>query len=246
MSRDWKDREPCFVEILRRECPGVPFALDIGANNGEETVFMLKHGVDKVHACEPDDRMINICVNRIKRGRAIIENIAIGRDGEIDFYKSQMPHLNSVFPTRHTDSVPVKVRSKSIDSLKQRHNLIKMDIEGGELEVFRGGHNTWKEQYPCKILWETHPPYPSAFRAELDYLLGCGFHFKYLVSATTIQPRQFSGHTPSWVPENTARAIYEGIPDEECIEILCNNQPEFCPIKKKRGKSVRFAMLERA
>jgi len=208
---------------------------------------MSDNGAGEVWACEPDSREIAGLLQCVRNRKIRVFSWAIGAhvSDNAKFYRAFASHLSTAVPNKKSDYVETVVQMRTIDSLCSHFNLIKMDIEGGELGVFQGGHETWQEKYPCKILWECHPPYPEEMRVELEYLLGCGFRFKYLVSGTTVQPEQFKGYAPCWQPEGKSRAIYDSVPDDKCVEILCNNKPEFCPVKRRWGKSVRFAMMER-
>lgn len=238
-------REPCFLEIIRRTVRPGWTVFDIGANDGSETQYMvsLNDGMGGVvHAFEP------LPVPRRAVGGVQWHQMAVSdRCGMIPFYPAAHDHLSGIFPSRWTGGA-TSVRSTTVDAWPALPNFVKMDIEGGEVPVLRGGHATWALARPCAILFETHPATytdDNDMRTEMEYLLSVGFVFRYMVSATVRRPPQFDGLEPVWEPAKTNRALYENVPVERAMDILCDNKSVMCPIKNKRGKSVRACMVEK-
>lgn len=149
MYNGFEEKEIRFVQRLLR--PGMT-VLDIGAHHGLYTLLASKgvgrHG--KVLAFEPSPREClrlqkHLRVNRCKN--VSVEPYALGREcGETDFFvvEGSRDWGNSLRPPavpEPTRTVRIPVR-KLDDVLAERRleqvDLIKLDVEGGELGVLRG------------------------------------------------------------------------------------------------------------
>ncbi len=124
---------------LRRLSRGVNTAVDIGAARGEHTLyFAVKTGARKVYAFEPS---AGLC-------RRIRENLALN-PGDAD--REVVIFQQFVGETAEGGRV-------TLDSLRDRMEfpcLIKMDIDGGEVEALRGGRELLKSS-GVRWLIETH------------------------------------------------------------------------------------------
>jgi|SRR5271163_1841001 len=134
--------------------PGMTF-LDIGAHHGLYTLLASRRvGVTgQVIAFEPSPREVarlkthlslnrctNVCIEQFALGKDERESelfICFGKDGS---------GFNSLRPpnTDHT-LTPLKVKVRSLDSYLSNHGIciakiaaLKMDVEGGELDILRG------------------------------------------------------------------------------------------------------------
>jgi FkbM family methyltransferase len=141
--------------------------MDVGANQGFFTILASQRlgKKDGVFAFEPSPREFarlkrNIWLNRC--ANVTLENIAISsREGVTEFYmclgnqgsfSSIRPQAADVTARRKLIQVPVTtldiyVRKKSIESI----DLIKVDVEGGELEVLKGADDIMN--YSNRTLW---------------------------------------------------------------------------------------------
>jgi len=120
--------------------------IDIGANVGVYTV--LAAGVRKatVIAVEPvpvtyDEFLDNINLNRIGQ-HVIAHNIGIAaEEGELRFSASHGPTNHVLRAKEHEPSVIVTVKTLDDVAAGSSPALIKIDVEGFEPEVIRGGCN---------------------------------------------------------------------------------------------------------
>ncbi len=185
--------------------PGMT-VLDIGANIGYFTLLMAKQVTSSgsVFAFEPNPRMIeqlekNIALNtEVQDGRIRIEKIALGcEEADTDFY-APVRGAEGVGGLRDTKRAPVdqtlRVHVSKLDrwiTLKDvaRIDLIKIDVEGGELDVFRGAEDVLRKFRPI-LLFEAveinTKPYGYAVRELLDFLrrfeydiqpMSCGYNY---------------------------------------------------------------------
>jgi FkbM family methyltransferase len=145
--------------------------LDIGAHKAAYVYFMVKqvgsHG--KVFAFEPQLILYNY-LNKIKDifgwDNVTVERLALSdSEGVVTLYipakkvkKGYSPGATILENKKHRDSgLNESINTDSLDSYCSRKNIkprfLKIDVEGNELNIFRGGINTLKNFKP-KILVE--------------------------------------------------------------------------------------------
>lgn len=151
-----QDELGLVIRLLR---PGMVF-FDLGANQGVYSI-VAAHAVGprgRVHAFEPAPSeykklTMNIRLNLVRNVQA--EQMAVSRFvGHIRFYVCQ-PELGSyssvmipVVP-EGTKVEEVEVQATSLDAYIAEHrisqiDILKMDVEGGELDVIRGGKKVFE------------------------------------------------------------------------------------------------------
>lgn len=123
-----------MLHLLR---PGDMF-IDVGANVGAYTILAASMGA-KIISIEPSSHAYrwlkkNIALNRIVDIETI--NAAVGsREGEISFTKNH-DAVNRV--ANEEDAETETVQLKTLDSIASSAALIKIDVEGYELEALKG------------------------------------------------------------------------------------------------------------
>ena len=169
-SGSW-DRDAFLISQILYSTVEAPFILDIGANLGSFSVPIAKDILARggeVIAFEPQEIIYyqlcaNIILNRLDNLTAY--NKAVGNfNGEVDIPKidyNQNPNSGafSFFKEyREIWGIEQSIKEElasvpmlKLDSLKLKKSptLIKMDVEGYELDVFKGG---------CQFLAEHHYP----------------------------------------------------------------------------------------
>jgi FkbM family methyltransferase len=164
LSRRWKGlteelvlaglHEPCASQLYVNKLSPGQIVLDIGANVGYYIALAdsVLQGDGEIHAFEPDPELNEILVSNSRRmyTRVITSNGAVSdADGEVTFYRSSVSNWGSI---RHNERLAqtdtIKVPAITIDTYCMIHkivpNVIRMDIEGGEIEAFRGGVSSLK------------------------------------------------------------------------------------------------------
>ena len=180
--------------------------LDIGANIGYFTLLMAQRvmAAGTIYAFEPNPRMIaqlekNIALNKdLADGRIKIQDVALGdSEKETDFFVP-VRGAEGVGGLKDTKRAPVdqtvRVRVSTLDTWVKSKNIeridfIKMDVEGGELDILRGAQNTLKIMRPT-VLFEAvelnTAPYGYAVKDILDHIshynyeirpMPCGYNF---------------------------------------------------------------------
>lgn len=143
--------------------PGMTF-LDIGANIGLHTLIgsSAVGSRGEVHAFEPDPFLCDVVKRNLSlnnRENTIINNVAVARqDGTKPLFLSSAESFGttSFLPAENYSGLKLSVVTTSIDAyVRSRHlrqvDLIKLDIEGGELEALEGARGVLKD-YPEAVL----------------------------------------------------------------------------------------------
>ena len=139
-------------------------AIDFGANLGYHTITLSSavgnHG--KVYSLEPQ-RIIfqqlncNIFINGLDN--VYTYNLAVGEtETEVfinspDFHKIYPMYTNIGNTSINTNNIGSLVRQISLDSLNlPKLDFIKMDVQGSELNILKGGKNTIEKHRPYMFM----------------------------------------------------------------------------------------------
>jgi FkbM family methyltransferase len=171
-SRDWDRKISWTCERLLR--PG-DVALDIGANIGLVTCQMaaMVGPTGAVHSFEPNPVVGDLLRQSIARNgfsHVTLHPVALGdAESELELTVPQENHCLGTL-TRDTEgakfTVPVKTLSDWFERSKiTRIRLMKIDVEGFEEQVFRGGERFLSAVRPDAILLELNK-YEGAFDAH--------------------------------------------------------------------------------
>ena len=230
--------------ILEQELKPGMVVWDLGANIGYYAIMEAKlvGNLGKVYAVEPSPSNIallkkNIVLNQCEN---IIEVSPVGisnRNGRAEL--SEMSNVNTFHPnlrsgerathlTGKTIMVPIMDVPTFIHG-KRSVDLVRMDIEGHEVEVFEGIIRSAKGgSSPSKILFETHlTKYDDthhSMRAQLKGLLGIGYYPKILAANEEKRTFRAKGYSPEKLirTDGTTRGIYRNVSSEDAIELICN------------------------
>jgi FkbM family methyltransferase len=181
-------------QILQKHKDGV--VLDIGANLGSFTLPLAKANPHLTfHAFEPQ-RIIyyQLCGNTLINGLDNTHCHNFGLSNQRDRFDIELPdyaaEMNigafSIDPqVRETEyECPTKGATETIvvfpldDGQHKNVRLMKIDVEGHELEVIKGAYKTLKENnYPPIIFeaWDWKPWYANRREELFDYLKDLGY-----------------------------------------------------------------------
>lgn len=258
IAKNGKEREPELLYILRTEIENGYTCIDLGANIGYATLLMADLvGDGKVIAVEPDPNNIELLKMNIKLNhlsdKIQVHHLGISNSNtEMNFYVGKSSNLGSMIYSKNTYKKPIKVQVKALSSFCSGFtpNLIKMDIEGHEVEVLEGMYNLIKDkEFPCKIVMELHPNTYTATHSLEHWMVKFfdnGFNTKYVVSAGVTIPDLFVkwGYKP--IKTFGSRALYDGFTIEHMLAACCHVNKQWMPSKKRYSlKVARFVMIER-
>lgn len=122
---------------------------DVGSNAGISAIyFSLQYPGAKIYCFEPSPQVFNKLKNNvIQFGNIFVFNAAVtGKDGRELFYISPYNSLFSSLIQVLPNQTAIEIEGKTLDSLMaelmiEKIDLLKFDIEGAELEVFKNFKN---------------------------------------------------------------------------------------------------------
>lgn len=170
---------------------------DVGANIGFVSLCIASRNMGvEVHAFEPSPSVHSRLAQNVRRNPRLSPRIHIHRvalsntRGPVQFFVSNEPFNSGVGglgPSHNRDNVPVEVFAQQGDDLIARGrmsppDLIKIDVEGFEMEVLRGLEHFLRTNSNVELVFE-HEPYRLSERsmnkrAVIEYLRGLGFEIR--------------------------------------------------------------------
>jgi FkbM family methyltransferase len=160
--------EPAKTAFLRTFSPPGATVLDLGAHIGLFSVHLAR-------AVGPSGRVVSfepapgtaavlrrtVTYNDLDAVVSVRQAALAGECGDVDLFETgdDCSNANSLVPTDRTQGV-VRVRATTLDDLVAEEALtvavVKMDIEGAELEVLEGASALLSDQRPAMTI-EVHP-----------------------------------------------------------------------------------------
>ncbi|HPS84097.1 MAG TPA: FkbM family methyltransferase [Bacteroidales bacterium] len=144
--------------IMRRVIQHNSNCIDIGCHKGEILDVMLELAPEGKHtAFEPIPVFYNALIEKYKSKAVILPYALSDKNGTADFqYVKNAPAYSGLRKREYTvdpDIEVISVEVKKLDDLiaGQKVNLIKIDVEGAELNVLQGSINTLKAEKPYVI-----------------------------------------------------------------------------------------------
>lgn len=233
--------------ILERVLQQGMVVWDLGANIGYYAVMAarLVGPSGTVYAVEPAPANAallrrNIALNGCERV-IMLEEVAISnQNGTATFHLAEMSNVHTLHPTvyrsgsaaRLTGST-IAVRTVDVPTFltgKRSVDLVRMDIEGHEVEVFESiAHAVRASEFRARVLFEAHfPKYDDGehnMRERLRALFALGYHPAIMAST---DERRAAFHTRGYVPEcrirtdGVTRGIYRNVRPDDAIAFLCD------------------------
>ena len=256
----YKSREDDMIQVIKEELKAGMTVIDCGSNIGFypllEANILKNEGA--IYAIEPDIRNYNILnknVELCQYGSTIkpFQMAVSNKNGVAKMFVAEQSNLNKLsskddksFSERHSVDSTVEVKITTMDDFCIQEdispNLVRMDIEGFEVEVFQGMKNIFKTaKNGFMIFLELHPHAYSeerSFAKELEKLFELGYYAKILISAGEPVPPKYKefGYTPKKeiMSDGFVRGYYNDVKNEHVIPLTCS-QP----------KASRYVLLEK-
>jgi len=156
--------------------------VDIGANVGSYTILSGIIKKSTVHSFEPIPSTFkklkrNISINS-KDNKISLYNVGLGEEkGELFFTNNSTSTINhAVLNESKIDSIKINV--ETLDSYKINPTVIKIDVEGFEYFVLKGGYKSLiNEELKCIIieLNESGEKYGQNQKEVFEYIISLGF-----------------------------------------------------------------------
>ena len=180
--------EICAEEIalFKRVLSPQDGVVDVGANFGYVSLIAAKYA-GRVIACEPSAETQKALAHNLALNptlQAKINNLRMGlsdKPGTLTLFRpTSRPGEASLRAVGRPDEQAEVVPMDTLDHVcgNQRIRLIKIDVEGAELDVLRGGLNTLRSSQP-HILIELFEPHQKRFNRSVadivTYLTDLGY-----------------------------------------------------------------------
>jgi FkbM family methyltransferase len=191
----FKTHEPLATEVLKKVLKKGMVCLDAGSNIGYYALLELKLAGNegKVIAVEPSSLNYSYLKKNIHQNGfddAVTFRLALSSsDGVVPFLMHKYSNLSKVVDENYSYSEGsiVNVPARSLDSLTEQYHLdkldfLRMDVEGYETEIFRGGQHTIEKFRPV-IFIEVHKSI-LGLKATVDFLRSLqnlGYDIKYYI-----------------------------------------------------------------
>lgn len=236
----FRTREELETEVVKRIVKKGMNVLDLGANIGYYTLLLARLVGDtgKIYAVEPlpsnfERLQKHIVLNNVQ-STVETENIAISDTScETEFFVGEKHNLGTLVKvdTEWQTDKTIKIKTYSLADFLQNKpviDLIRMDIERGELAVFRNIIEEWPKRglkYPKRIMFEIHPigdidPDPN-FTPLLNKLSEIGYRAEYVVTPSHLfvkEKYESLGYTPEKISFRGSM-LYKDIKKEHLVSI---------------------------
>ncbi len=199
------------TDFVKKNCKAGDTVIDIGAHLGIFSFFLAKQvgNSGKVYSFEPAKNTYKaltqtIQYNELNKIVNIRQQAVLDSSGEIAFYifnSSRISNANSI-SSQNLDTVAQKilVKSISLDDLYREENiqnltLLKIDAEGAELDILKGGKNLITKFQPF-ITLEVHPKSfeePSKTMTEI-YEIIIQYGYKVCINNKNLSLQDFCLH----------------------------------------------------
>ena len=232
------DHKLILEDALR---PGMS-VLDIGANIGYYTLMILRliGSNGTLIAVEPSPSNVSLLKRNLSlNGHSDIEvhqKAVSDSSGVRDFFLSEMSNLNTFHNTgtgtKHLSGTTIAVEMETVGQIAagRRIDLIRMDVEGHEIEVINGLIPAIKnKEMAPTIIFETHlSRYDDGhdMEAPLRQLFLLGYHLAVVSSSSKrrtriIEALGYQGNQSAH-SDGVVRTLFTDVADADAIELICN------------------------
>jgi len=183
--------------------------IDVGANSGIYS-FIYTSAFQKIESFEPLQEVI-APLEAMKLTNVSIHKLALSsRDGTRTIFvptiqNTEIPSLAS-FNRPETECHDYVVCARTLDSFDFKDvDLIKIDVEGHELEVLEGAIQTITNSMPILLVEIEQRHSPTPIRNTFEYLLNLGYsgYFLYKGVLEPLKTFDYIRHQQSWVHRPT-------------------------------------------
>ena len=181
-----RDLLEIIIEYLKSFSPAVfdGNAVDIGANIGNHSIFFSDY-FKNVICFEANPRTFDVLsLNAKLRNNISCHNFAISRSSGLGTLKIRPTNMGSASLYDEGASTVMDVPLERLDAFQDgigEVSLIKIDVEGAELDVLIGGEGVIKTKMPIILLEQASTEINNGTSASIDLLKSFGYN-KFLVT----------------------------------------------------------------
>lgn len=193
--------EPYLMALIRRHVRPGDTCLDVGANIGASVLALAKAVGDdgRVHAFEPAPPNLerlrrNLSLNPALERRVTIHPVGVSDQAGRLFWRNAPGNPGNGFLGETGEhEVPVATLDERLQTAGvRRADFMKVDVEGMELNVFRGGTRTLDTLRPC-LYFETLSRFERSaggglFSETENYLRGKGYELYRIENDGSVAP----------------------------------------------------------
>jgi FkbM family methyltransferase len=156
--------------------------VDVGANTGAVTKAAIEWREARVWAFEPVPQLASYCIKQ--NPTAHVKNVALGAAWDrLTLWCDTTENLgwNTFVAEKRTPGmIPVDVLVMDLDAYTEIPpiDVLKVDVEGYEWAVIRGGHRRIERDKPVIIIelgWGTDHPHRAEVVEEMEWLFSIGY-----------------------------------------------------------------------
>ena len=216
-----------FIEIGSSD--GLEMSNAINFTKGLVEGYLIEPSVENL---EKSRKRIQYKVKKYNTNISYSNKAVSSLTKNLDYYFSaENSNLSSIYPTlEYTEKRKIEsttIKSFLLDNCVDlsRHIVIKMDVEGAEVEILKSSLDIFKKIPNLSILFEVHPHmyHSGEMEAVLRKLFDIGFKVKLIESAGLKSPNEFIENELKPVKEFGYRALYENISDDFAIKVISKN-----------------------
>jgi FkbM family methyltransferase len=223
--RKYTSLEEPEISVAKHFCNPSEIALDIGANRGVYAVALSNHS-RQVVAVEPNPILAARLRRFLPRSVRVLEFAASNEDGECEFFipmqgESDIDTRGSVEQGANLgfSQRTVRVKKGRIDALPFNEGpvgLIKIDVEGHELNALQGLTGIIERSRPTIIVESEFRHHPESPQNVFDFLLGFGYS-GYFIHRGRLRPiSEFS------VAQFQAESVWKDYSGEKSPDFINN------------------------
>lgn len=221
--------------------PGMT-VFDIGANLGYYVLMEMKliGPSGRMIAVEPSQSNIDLLKKNLELNSyqdiPVVAGAVSDKSGKRELFLSHQSNLNTFHTigsgAKHLSGQTVNVRTYTVPELAQiygKPDLIRMDVEGHEVEVFNGMLPAVERgNLAPMIIFETHLSRYSAdhdMQPPLRRLFAAGYRVRYVASSSErgtalIDARGYRGIARVRT-DDVERVIYENVTHDDAVNLIC-------------------------
>jgi len=160
--------EPQVLNCILKNIPSDGVFIDVGAKVGLYTVVVgVARPTTNILAVEPHPNNAQRCRDNLSLNRVeadVLEIAASGDKGDVELHSvDTRPGTGTHSIAEAKDSTqPVTVNKRTLDDVVEEYDIstihvLKIDVEGGEMEVLNGMNNILRSNIVGNIIVEVHP-----------------------------------------------------------------------------------------